>query len=209
MLRNASLRILRWPQLELLMTKSIKELKKEDWNRLFPIELVDHNPEWKNIFTKEKQQILYKIGKEKILRIEHFGSTSITSIKSKPYIDLMIEIPKELLFDEKLIGQFSELGYTHFKVPARENIDEYSTFGKGYNVDGTKEQIFHIHMCPKDNVMWKQIDFRDYLNSNEKRAKEYESLKLKLASKFKNDRGAYVLGKTDFVNETINLVTKK
>lgn len=191
------------------MTKSIKELKKEDWNRLFPIELVDHNPEWKNIFKKEKQRILYKIGKEKILRIEHFGSTSITSIKSKPYIDLMIEIPKELLFDEKLIGQFSELGYTHFKVPARENIDEYSTFGKGYNVDGTKEQIFHIHMCPKDNVMWKQIDFRDYLNSNEKRAKEYESLKLKLASKFKNDRGAYVLGKTDFVNETINLVTKK
>ncbi len=121
----------------------------------------------------------------------------------------MIEIPKELLFDKKLIDEFKELGYSHFKVPARENIEEYSTFGKGYNFDGTKEQIFHIHMCPKDNVMWKQIDFRDYLNSNEKRAKEYETLKLKLTSEFKNDRGAYVLGKTDFVNETIKLVNKK
>lgn len=191
------------------MTKSLKELKKEDWNRLFPIELVDHNPEWKNIFEKEKQWILDKVGKEKILRIEHFGSTSITSIKSKPYIDLMIEIPKALLFDEKLIEEFSELGYSHFKVPARENIEEYSTFGKGYNTDGANEQIFHIHMCPKDNVMWKQIIFRDYLNANKKRAKEYENLKLELASKFKNDRGAYVLGKTDFVNETINTATKK
>lgn len=191
------------------MTKNIEELKKEDWNRLFPVELVDHNPDWKKIYEKEKQQILDKVGKEKILRIEHFGSTSIPSIKSKPYIDLMIEIPKELLFDEKLIKEFSQLGYSHFKVPTRENIEEYSTFGKGYNVDGMKEQIFHIHMCPKDNAMWKQINFRDYLNANKKRAKEYENLKLKLASKFKTDRGAYVLGKTDFINETINLTIKK
>lgn len=191
------------------MKKSIKELKKDDWNRLFPIELVDHNPEWKNIYENEKEQIIKKVGNEIILRIEHFGSSSIPNIKSKPYIDLMIEIPAKLLFNESLITKFSELGYTHFKVPARENIEAYSTFGKGYNFDGKKEQIFHIHMCPKENIMWKQIDFRDYLNSNEKRAKEYETLKLKLASEFKNDRGAYVLGKTDFVNETINLVNKK
>ena len=191
------------------MKKTLNDLTKEDWNRLFPIELVDHNPEWKNIYENEKNRILNKVGKEKILRIEHFGSSSITTIKSKPYIDLMIEIPKELLFDEKLIEEFTELGYSHFKVPARENIEEYSTFGKGYNVDGTKEQIFHIHMCPKDNVMWKQIDFRDYLNANDKRAKEYEDLKLELASKFKKDRGSYVLGKTDFVNETLDIISGK
>ncbi|WP_027391944.1 GrpB family protein [Aquimarina latercula] len=188
------------------MKKTLNDLTKEDWNTLFPIELVEHNPEWKNIYENEKKRILDRVGKEKILRIEHFGSSSITTIKSKPYIDLMIEIPEELLFDRQLIDQFIELGYSHFEVPARENIEKYSSFGKGYNLDGTKEQIFHIHMCPKDNVMWKQIDFRDYLNANNKRAKEYESLKLELASKFKNDRGSYVLGKTDFVNETLNII---
>jgi GrpB-like predicted nucleotidyltransferase (UPF0157 family) len=190
------------------MKKTLYDLTKEDWNTLFPIELVDHNPEWKNIYENEKQRILEKVGQEIILRIVHFGSSSITSIKSKPYIDLMIEIPKDLLFDEQLIDQFTKLGYSHFKVPARENIEEYSTFGKGYNLDGKKEQIFHIHMCPKDNVMWKQIDFRDYLNANKKRAKEYEDLKIELASKFKNDRGSYVLGKTDFVKETLELIEK-
>ncbi|TNJ43507.1 GrpB family protein [Tamlana fucoidanivorans] len=188
------------------MTKTLYDLTKEDWNTLFPIELVDHNPEWKNIYENEKQRILEKVGQKTILRIEHFGSSSITSIKSKPYIDLMIEIPKDLLFDEQLIAQFTELGYSHFKVPARETIEEYSTFGKGYNIDGKKEQVFHIHMCPKDNVMWKQLDFRDYLNVNKKRAKEYEVLKIELASKFKNDRGSYVLGKTDFVKETLKLI---
>ena len=118
----------------------------------------------------------------------------------------MIEIPKENLFDENLIAEFTELGYSHFEVPARENIEAYSSFGKGYNVNGTKEQVFHIHMCPKDNVMWKQIDFRDYLIENIERAKQYENLKLELASEFKNDRGSYVLGKTDFVNETLDII---
>lgn len=191
------------------MKKTLYDLTKEDWNTLFPIELVNHNPEWKNIYKNEKNRILDKIDKDKLLRIEHFGSSSITSIKSKPYIDLMIEIPKGLLFNQKLINEFTELGYSHFKVPARENIEEYSTFGKGYNLNGVKEQIFHIHMCPKDNVMWKQIDFRDYLNANTKRAKEYEDLKLELAAKFKNDRGAYVLGKTNFINETLDIISKK
>ncbi len=189
------------------MKKTLYDLTKDDWNTLFPVELVDHNPQWKEVYENEKKQIIEKVGGDIILRVEHFGSSSIPKIKSKPYIDLLIEIPKELLFDENLIQKFAELGYSHFKVPARENIKEYSSFGKGYNLNGEKEQIFHIHMCPKDNIMWEQIKFRDYLNSNEKRAKEYESLKLELAAKYRNDRGAYVLGKSEFIKETLKLMS--
>ena len=160
------------------------------------------------IYEDEKEQIINKIGDEIILQVEHFGSSSIPGIKSKPYIDLMIKIPKELLFNANLIAKFTELGYSHFEVPARENFDAYSSFGKGYNLDGKKEQIFHIHMCPADNEMWKQINFRDYLISNYERAKQYENLKIELATKFKNDRGSYVLGKTDFVNETLDIINE-
>lgn len=191
------------------MKKTLYDLTKDDWNTLFPVELVDHNFEWKNIYENEKKRIIEKVGNEIILRVEHFGSSSIPKIKSKPYIDLLIEIPKELLFDENLIEKFTELGYSHFKVPARENIEEYSSFGKGYNLNGEKEQIFHIHMCPKENIMWEQIKFCDYLNANEKKAKEYENLKLELASKYRNDRGAYVLGKAEFIKETLKLIEEK
>ncbi|PXX26490.1 GrpB family protein [Arenibacter sp. ARW7G5Y1] len=191
------------------MQKSLYDLTKDDWNRLFPIELVDHNPEWIAIYEKEKELIIEKVGKDIVLRAEHFGSSSIPGIKSKPYIDMLIEIPKKLLFDENLIEKFAHLGYSHFKVPSRENIEEYSSFGKGYNLNGEKEQIFHIHMCPKDNVMWQQIEFRDYLIADKKRAKEYEKLKLDLASKYRNDRGAYVLGKGEFIKETLNLLREK
>jgi GrpB-like predicted nucleotidyltransferase (UPF0157 family) len=190
------------------MKNSLKELTKEDWNNLFPVQLIDHNPQWKTIFEEEKQRIVSKIGTDILLRVEHFGSSSIPRIKSKPYIDILIEIPQELLFEKNLIDQFEDLGYTYFKVPQREHIDAYMSFGKGYNLNGKKEQIYHIHMCPKGNIMWGQIEFRDYLNANFERAEEYEKLKMQLALKFKNDRGAYVLGKTNFINETIDLIKK-
>lgn len=191
------------------MKSNLNELTKEDWNTLFPIALVDHNTNWKNIFEEEKRLITSAVKKEAIVRIEHFGSTSIPAIKSKPYIDLIIEIPSALLFNETLIKQFEAIGYSYFMVPERANIEAYMSFGKGYNLNGQKEQIFHIHMCPKENVMWDQIAFRDYLNTHIARAKQYEALKLKLASQYKNDRGAYVLGKTDFINETLNLIKGK
>ncbi|MBC9795671.1 GrpB family protein [Sinomicrobium weinanense] len=189
------------------MKKNLYELTKEDWNTLFPVELTEHKPEWKTVFENEKQRILSKIGNQTILRIEHFGSSSIPKIKAKPYIDIMIEIPEELLFEQSLIDQFQDLGYTYFKVPERDNIKAYMSLAKGYDPNGEKkEQIFHIHMCPKDNAMWNQIDFRDYLIANYERAKQYEDLKTELASKYKHDRGAYVLGKTEFINETLRLI---
>lgn len=191
------------------MKKSLYELTKEDWNSLFPVELVEHSSAWTDIFEEERQQILHILGRDIVLRIEHFGSTSIPNIKAKPYIDIIIEIPKDLLFDEGIIERLGEIGYTYFKVPEREGIDAYMSFGKGYNLEGRKEQIYHIHMCPKENIMWNQIDFRDYLKSNKDRAKEYEKLKLKLESDFKNDRGAYVLGKTDFIKETLKSIKKE
>jgi len=80
------------------------------------------------------------------------------------------------------------------------------SFGKGYRFDGIKEQIFHIHMCPKSNLMWKQVQFRDYLIDHPIRAKAYEDLKIKSAIHHKNDRGGYVLSKTDFINETLELI---
>ncbi|GLU43889.1 GrpB family protein [Allomuricauda sp. NBRC 101325] len=189
------------------MKKTLMDLTKDDWNTMFPVELLDHDPNWKHVFASEKGQILEKIGSDKILRIEHFGSSSIPNIKAKPYIDLLIEIPDSLLFDEGLIEQFNSLGYTHFKVPERDGIDAYMSFGKGYRLDGVKEQIFHIHMCPKNNVMWQQINFRDYLIANEERARAYENLKIALANTYRNDRGAYVLGKTEFIKETLKLIT--
>lgn len=187
------------------MKKSLYDLTKDDWNTLFPVKLVEHDPAWSQVFENEKDRILDVLGHDIALRIEHFGSTSVPGIKAKPYIDILLEIPSALLFSEDVIGKLTALGYVYFKVPERDGIAEYMSFGKGYNLEGREEQIFHIHMCPEENMMWQQIHFRDYLRSNQERAISYEALKVSLESKFRNDRGAYVLGKTAFINETLQL----
>ena len=187
------------------MKNSLYDLTKEDWNRLFPVQLEDHNPAWDAMFENEKNSIVRALGTDVVLRIEHFGSTAIPAIKAKPYIDIIIEIPDPLLFSDSVVHKLENCGYAYFKVPERENIAAYMSFGKGYSLAGVKEQVFHIHMCPAGNAMWQQILFRDFLRSNMERAKSYEALKISLESKFRNDRGSYTLGKTVFINETLVL----
>ena len=187
------------------MKKSIKEFTKKDWDYLFPIKLFNHNPEWKNIFGSEKQKIKKNVGVEFIERIEHFGSSAIPNIKAKPYIDILIQVPKQYLFNQKMIKGFENIGYTCLTEPIEGNQDNYMILAKGYNTDGTNEQVFHIHACPKEHSMISQLRFRDYLISNPKYAKEYETLKIKLASKFKNDRSGYRIAKTEFINKILRI----
>lgn len=187
------------------MSNPLYKLKKDDWNRLFPIYLESHNPQWSVIFQKERELISSKIEAFLPILIEHVGSTSIPGIKAKPYIDILIVIAEELLFNEKMIAELSTLGYAYFVVPKRDEIEAYMSFGKGYSLEGKSEQIFHIHMCTPSNITAKQIEFRDYLRANPEQAKAYEKLKVESAEKFKNDRGAYVLSKNEFVRQVLAL----
>lgn len=44
-----------------------------------------------------------------------------------------------------------------------------------------------------------ELYFRDYLNDNYEKAKEYEKLKEELYNKYKPNRDLYTAGKSDFV----------
>ncbi|MCX2743299.1 GrpB family protein [Mangrovivirga sp. M17] len=184
------------------MRKEIQNLTKQDWDTLFPIELADHNSVWKDIFESEKQDIVKQAG-EKIIGIEHVGSTSIPGIKAKSYIDISIEIAEEDLFDQDIIGSLNNLGYHYFRQSSK--ID-YMIFVKGYNLSGENDQVFHLHICPTDHPMLDQIAFRDFLIDNHGRAKAYEQLKIELAEKYRNDRSGYRIAKDDFIKETMDMI---
>ena len=56
------------------------------------IEIVPYNPDWLNLFVKEKETLINKLPKHLIIRIEHFGSTAIPGIAAKPIIDILVEV---------------------------------------------------------------------------------------------------------------------
>ena len=188
------------------MHKKLEDLTKQEWDMLFPIELQAHDPDWKRIFEREKQQIQEKLG-DQMIAIEHVGSTAIPDILAKAYIDISIEILEENLFKEEIIKALEALNY-HFFRQAGKGVD-YMIFVKGYALNGEKQQIFHIHMCPTGHQMLNQISFRDYLLDHPQRARAYEELKIALAVQYKNNRVGYRMAKDQFIEETMKLYESK
>ena len=175
-------------------------MTKEELGMLYPITLEPFNPEWKSLFEKEKHLLSSILGSI-ALRIEHIGSTAIPGIMAKPTIDILVEIPFEQDSKNKMIQIMVQNDYIHMV----EQID-HLVFGKGYSPTGIEKESYHIHLGPKDqDSLWNRIYFRDYLTSNFGIAKEYERLKIELASKHKNDREMYTNSKTEFILKTTEI----
>ncbi len=56
-----------------------------------PIELVDYDPAWPELFAREAQQIAAALG-ARALGIEHVGSTAVPGLAAKPIIDLVLVV---------------------------------------------------------------------------------------------------------------------
>lgn len=77
---------------------NIKDMSLDELWDLFPITFVDSNTNFKDIYLEEEHKLKLLLGNH-IKRISHIGSTSIKNIKTKPIIDILIEID----FDNKSI----------------------------------------------------------------------------------------------------------
>ena len=63
--------------------------------------------------------------------------------------------------------------------------------------------LCHIHVFEKGNSLINDhLDFRDYLNSEDKIAKEYEELKVLLKEQHEENPNLYTIGKSEFI-ETV------
>lgn len=165
------------------------------------VTLLPHNPEWLEEFEREKKNILYIIG-EKIIDIEHIGSTAIPNIKAKPILDLMIGI-KSLDEWAALQPHLETLKY-EFRKDLREE-QGHILFVKGPENNRTH----YLKVTEFGSPFWnKQLLFRDYLLNNPTYAKEYQDLKERLLKRSENDRGTYTSGKTEFIEKILKLAEK-
>lgn len=163
-------------------------------------ELVAHNSRWAAEFKAEAEQLLQILPEHLRIRIEHFGSTAIPSIMAKPVIDILIEVSSSEIARMELEKFLLPLGYEfHWRPTTGDEAVWYCWFIKR-NVNG--ERTHHLHFVEKNSSMWKRLLFARYLVEHQNKAKEYESLKLRLAAKFPQDRSAYTVGKSEFVEET-------
>nr|WP_259546633.1 GrpB family protein [Heyndrickxia oleronia] len=178
------------------MSKPLSEMSLEELWSLFPIKLVEHNPDWKEWYKEEEKLLVESISKSNIERISHIGSTSIEGLIAKPTIDILLEITDSCNLNH-LVENVEKVGYIlekQLNKPA-----PHMMFMKGYTENGFDDKVFHLHIRYKGD--WDELYFRDYLINHKEIAKEYAQLKLSLKEKYEHNRDAYTDAKTEFVKK--------
>lgn len=184
-------------------TKSLNDMTISELGQLFPIFIVDYSDKWVDLYKSEAKLITDSFLQAEILKIDHVGSTAIPGLKAKPTIDILIQVTEQIDI-QKTKETFKSLGYLINEHP--ENPPPHLTFVKGYTEQGFKGQAYHVHIRYRGD--WDEIRFRDYLIIKKEVASEYETLKLKLAENYPNDREAYTDSKKEWI-EKINNLTRQ
>ena len=160
------------------------------------VELHAHDSTWDRIAADTVQTLKNILG-DVARDIRHVGSTSISSIKAKPIIDIAIAV--DHLEDIVPMVPLMEAG--GFR---RKNI-------------GTEDEVFfsagdferdirthHIHVVEYEGMAWRNyVNFTAYLNTHPTVARQYETLKESLLAQFAENRTAYTDGKADWIQYTL------
>jgi GrpB-like predicted nucleotidyltransferase (UPF0157 family) len=161
------------------------------------IDLVPYSPAWQEIFRKEKEHLRSCLPRELIRRIEHFGSTSVPGLMSKPIVDVLVEVTSLEATTTRIVPLLEAQGYEFFWRPSvGDSPPLYAWFIKR-NAQG--QRTHHIHMVERQFPQWDTLLFRDYLIDHPDVARDYQALKQRLAAAFPGDRESYTKGKTEFI----------
>jgi GrpB-like predicted nucleotidyltransferase (UPF0157 family) len=158
-----------------------------------PIQIVDYDPEWPRLFEREARRIQAALG-DRVLLIEHTGSTSVPGLAAKPRIDILLVVANSA--DESAyVPALEAAGYV---LCIREpDWYEHRVF-KGPDTD-VNLHIFSPGCMEIDRVLL----FRDWLRSNASDRQLYERTKRELARKDWKYTQNYADAKTAVVEEII------
>ncbi len=163
------------------------------------VTLVPYDEAWGRKYEQERDLLISIIG-EQIVAIEHFGSTAIKGIQTKPVIDILIGVETLAAsdqFDRKALAQ--EKYYQLGQVEQEGKV----VFAKFPALPDTR-RTHYLHVVEHGGAWWKShIGFRDALRNDLALAKEYEQLKKKLAAYYPNNVRAYTEEKEQWIQSIV------
>lgn len=163
------------------------------------VKLVPFSTEWKDLFEEEEKIIRSTLG-ERVLLIEHIGSTAIPGIVAKPIIDIAATVPDESDI-EKCVQPLVDAGY--------EYKGEYGLPGRHFFIKGVPS-THHLHVVVSGSHHWKSwLLFRDYLIEHPELANDYSAEKQELAATHASDREGYTMAKGSFIVQVLEQAEAK
>lgn len=162
-----------------------------------PVIIVGYDPRWPVLYKEEKRQILSVIG-DRILAIEHIGSTAVPGLGGKDIVDFMVGVDGKEDADE-CVQRLQSLDYTDI-TPQPGHTEWFYCLSKTPGITPR----YHLHLMKYPSPFWsKHILFRDYLRAHPEVAAEYFELKKRLADKYGRDRIGYTDAKSEFIEKVV------
>ncbi len=171
---------------------------------LRPVQIIDYDSRWPILYEEEKHHILECVG-NKIVAIEHIGSTAVPSLGGKPILDIMAGVCRSMDADEcvwLLQDDYKDV------IPEPENIEWYYCLEKTCKSESS--YYVHLHLVKFLSDHWiRHLFFRDFLRTHPDKAHQYYELKKELAVKYGSDREGYTDAKTSFIRSIIDRALRK
>jgi GrpB-like predicted nucleotidyltransferase (UPF0157 family) len=163
--------------------------------------VLSYQKEWKEAFLKIKDE-LNQVLKDKDVRIEHVGSTSVEGLAAKPVIDIDIIILRTDFEDIK--RKLEVLDYHHEGNLGILDREAFKYVNKSHLMK------HHLYVCPIDSDEYQRhLSFRDWLKTHPEDREAYGSLKMMLAKKYPHDIDRYMEEKSPLIEEIYQKIKKK
>jgi GrpB-like predicted nucleotidyltransferase (UPF0157 family) len=165
--------------------------------------LTPYSPNWPTQFRAIREELL-SVFAPMLVTIEHIGSTSVPRLAAKPVIDVLLGAGS-LEDIESKIKPLSEIGYSY--VPKYER--ELPTRRYFVKAQATSLRV-HLHAVELNSRIWQEhLAFRDRLRGDADLCTQYQTLKLRLAEEFADDKSAYTDAKSPFIQSILASVFER
>ncbi len=160
--------------------------------------VLPYDTAWKSDFEKIKNEIEKVLG-DKIIAIEHVGSTSVAGLSAKPCIDIDVVIKDYSVFGAVAMG-LEAIGYIHEGDLGIKDREAFKYTDKPH----LKQH--HLYVCPAHSAeLHRHITFRDYLRNNPDAVKKYGAVKEEGAKLYPDSIDKYIQHKTACIEEMYKL----
>src|SRR2546426_2554883 len=176
---------------EQLRRTVVGELKPHDAQ----ITLVEYDPAWPKNFAREAKRIKAALG-ERLIMVEHVGSTSVPGLVAKPIIDILLVVANSA--DEP--SYVTELEAAGYVLRIREPDWHQHRLFKGPDTNIN----LHVFTQGSEEIL-RTLMLRDWLRTNEADRELYARSKRNLASK----KWKYVQNYADAKSEVIEEILEE
>lgn len=138
-----------------------------------PVELVEYDPAWAALYQREEEKIRKALG-DRVLQIEHTGSTSVPGLAAKPIIDITLVV-EDTTDEDTYVPDLERAGYV-----LRIREPEWHE----HRLLKRTDPAVNLHVFPAAcEEVGRMLAFRDHLRENEEDRVLYERTKRELAAR--------------------------